>query len=202
MKLYYSPTSPYVRKVIVLALETGLDAKIERMPAATTPVEQNPDVAKANPLAKVPALVTDSGEILFDSRVICEYLDSLHQGAKFFPAGAARWTVLRQQALGDGLLDAALLVRYEGFLRPEDKRWSAWADGQMKKVKGALAEIDKLAPSFGGRVDIGTVSIACALGYLDFRFADMNWRQHCPQAAAWAEKFFARPSLKSTVPAG
>ena len=201
MKLYYSPTSPYVRKVTVLAMETGLDAKIERIPASTTPVDQNPDVAKANPLAKVPTLVSDSGEVLFDSRVICEYLDSLHQGAKFFPTGAARWSVLRQQALGDGLLDAALLVRYEDFLRPEDKRWSNWADGQMKKVKGALAEIEKLAPGFGDRVDIGTVSIACALGYLDFRFGDMNWRQYYPQTAAWAAKFFERPSLKSTVPA-
>lgn len=202
MKLYYSPTSPYVRKVTVMALETGLDARIERLAAATTPVEQNPDVATANPLAKVPALVIDSGEILFDSRVICEYLDSQHQGAKFFPAsGPARWTVLRQQALGDGLLDAALLVRYEGFLRPEDKRWTAWSDGQMKKVRGALAEIDKLAPSFGERVDIGTVTIACALGYLDFRFADMNWRGLCPQAAAWAARFFERPSFTATVPA-
>lgn len=202
MKLYYSPTSPYVRKVTVLALETGLDTKIERIVASTTPVDQNPEVAKANPLAKVPALVIDSGEILFDSRVICEYLDTQHQGVRFFPAsGPARWTVLRQQALGDGLLDAALLVRYEGFLRPEDSRWPAWSDGQMKKVKGALAEIEKLAPSFGERVDIGTVSIACALGYLDFRFGDMNWRGSYPNAAAWAARFFERPSLKATVPA-
>lgn len=202
MKLYFSPTSPYVRKVTVLALETGLDAKIERIPAPTTPIEQNPDVAKANPLAKVPTLVTDDGVHLFDSRVICEYLDTLHQGAKFFPAGAARWTALREQALGDGLLDAALLVRYEGFLRPEDKRWSAWSDGQMKKMRGAMAEIEKLAPGFGDRVDIGTVSIACALGYLDFRYSHLNWRNEYPQTAAWAAKFFERPSLKATVPAG
>jgi len=202
MKLFYSPTSPYVRKVIVLAMETGLDAKIERIPAVTSPVEQHPDLARANPLAKVPALVIDSGEVLFDSRVICEYLDSQHQGPKFFPAaGPARWTALRQQALGDGLLDAALLVRYEGFLRPEDKRWPAWSEGQMKKITGALAEIERLAPSFGDRVDIGTVGIACALGYLDFRFADMNWRQQHPQAAAWAARVFERTSLKATVPA-
>lgn len=202
MKLYYSPTSPYVRKVVILALETGLDAKIERIPAATTPVAQNPDVAKANPVAKVPTLVTDDGLHLFDSRVICEYLDTLHQGRKFFPADASRWSVLRQQALGDGLLDAALLVRYEGFLRPEDKRWSDWADGQMKKVLGAMAEIETLAPAFGDRVDIGTVTIACALGYLDFRFGDMNWRQNYPQTAAWAARFFERPSVKATVPVG
>src|SRR3546814_16106441 len=108
--------------------------------------------------------------MLFDSRVICEYLDSLHQGAKLFPAGAARWRALRLQALGDGLLDAALLVRYEGFLRPEAKRWQDWADGQMLKVRGALADIEQLAPGFGDTLDIGTVSVACALGYLDFRY--------------------------------
>ncbi|WP_298727712.1 glutathione S-transferase [uncultured Ferrovibrio sp.] len=202
MKLYYSPTSPYVRKVTALAMETGLDAKIERVPVTTTPVEQSPDLANANPLVKVPALVTDEGLHLFDSRVICEYLDGLHQGPKFFPTGAARWIALREQALGDGLLDAALLVRYEGFLRPEDKRWTAWSDGQMKKLRGALAEIEKLAPSFGNRVDIGTVTIACALGYLDFRYAHLDWRKDYPQAAAWAATFFERPSLKATVPAG
>lgn len=202
MKLYYSPTSPYVRKVTVLAQETGLDAKIERLAASTTPVNQNPDVAKANPVAKVPTLVTDDGLHLFDSRVICEYLDTLHDKAKFFPAaGKARWVALREQALGDGLLDAALLVRYEGFLRPEDKRWSDWADGQMKKVRGALAEIEKLAPTFGDRVDIGTVTIACALGYMDFRYSDMGWRKDYPQAAAFADRMFARPSFKSSVPA-
>lgn len=202
MKLYYSPTSPYVRKVTVLAQETGLEAKIERLAASTTPVNQNPDVAKANPVAKVPTLVTDDGLHLFDSRVICEYLDTLHDKPKFFPAsGKARWVALREQALGDGLLDAALLVRYEGFLRPEDKRWSDWADGQMKKVRGALAEIEKLAPTFGDRVDIGTVSIACALGYMDFRYADMGWRKDYPQAAAFADRIFARPSFKSSMPA-
>lgn len=201
MKLYYSPTSPYVRKVTVLAQETGLDAKIERLATPTTPIDQNPDVAKANPVAKVPTLVTDDGLHLFDSRVICEYLDTLHDKAKFFPAsGKARWVALREQALGDGLLDAALLVRYEGFLRPEDKRWPSWADGQMKKVRGAMAEIEKLSAGFGDRVDIGTVSIACALGYMDFRYADMGWRKDYPQAAAFADRMFARPSFKSSIP--
>jgi glutathione S-transferase len=202
MKLYYSPTSPYVRKVTVLALETGLDAKIERLPSPTTPVDQNAEVARANPVAKVPTLVTEDGLHLFDSRVICEYLDGLHDRAKFFPAsGKARWVALREQALGDGLLDAALLVRYEGFLRPEDKRWSSWADGQMKKVHGALTEIEKLSPGFGDRVDIGTVTLACALGYMDFRYAEMGWRQQYPQTAAFADRMFARPSFRATMPA-
>lgn len=201
MKLYYSPTSPYVRKVTVLALETGLDARIERLVTPTTPIDQNPDVAKANPVAKVPTLVTADGLHLFDSRVICEYLDTLHDKPKFFPAaGAARWNALRQQALGDGLLDAALLARYEGFLRPEDKRWSDWSDGQMKKVHGALAEIDAIANGLGDRVDIGTVTLACALGYMDFRYAGIGWRQHYAKAASFADRLFARPSFKATVP--
>ncbi len=202
MKLYYSPTSPYVRKVIVLALETGLNDKIERLATPTTPVDQNPEVAKANPVAKVPTLVTADGLHLFDSRVICEYLDTLHDKPKFFPAaGAARWNALRQQALGDGLLDAALLARYEGFLRPEDKRWDAWSDGQMKKVHGALAEVDALANGLGDRVDIGTVSLACALGYMDFRYSGIGWRQQYARASAFADRIFARPSFKATVPA-
>ena len=201
MKLYYSPTSPYVRKVIVLALETGLDAKIERLATPTTPIDQNPDVARANPVAKVPTLVTADGLHLFDSRVICEYLDSLHDKPKFFPAaGAQRWNALRQQALGDGLLDAALLARYEGFLRPEDKRWTAWSEGQMKKVHGALAEIDAIANGLGDRVDIGTVTLACALGYMDFRFSGIGWRQQYPKAADFADRMFARPSFKATIP--
>ncbi len=201
MKLYYSPTSPYVRKVTVLALETGLDAKIERLATPTTPVDQNPQVAAANPVAKVPTLITDDGLHLFDSRVICEYLDTLHDKPKFFPAeGAARWNALRQQALGDGLLDAALLARYEGFLRPEDKRWSDWSDGQMKKVHGALAEVDALANGLGDRVDIGTVTLACALGYMDFRYAGIGWRQQYQKAAAFADRLFARPSFQATIP--
>jgi len=201
MKLYYSPTSPYVRKVIVLALETGLNDKIERLASPTTPIDQNPEVAAANPVAKVPTLVTDDGLHLFDSRVICEYLDTLHDKAKLFPAaGAARWNALRQQALGDGLLDAALLARYEGFLRPEDKRWAAWSDGQMKKVHGALAEIDALANGLGDRVDIGTVTLACALGYMDFRFSGTGWRQQYQKAASFADRLFARPSFQATIP--
>lgn len=202
MKLYYSPTSPYVRKVTVLALETGLDAKIERHALSTTPVNQHADVVQANPIAKVPTLVTDDGLHLFDSRVICEYLDGLHDKAKFFPAsGKARWVALREQALGDGLLDAALLVRYEGFLRPEDKRWSDWSENQMKKVHGAMAEIETLSAGFNDRFDIGTLTLACALGYMDFRYGHIEWRKQYPKSAAFADRLFARPSFKATMPA-
>lgn len=202
MQLFYSPTSPYVRKVSILAMETGLWDRIERVAKTVTPITREAAVAAKNPLAKVPTLITDDGVALYDSRVICEYLDGLHAGPKMFPAaGAARFAALTQQALGDGLLDAALLVRYEGFLRPEEKRWPEWSDGQLGKVKGALAEMNGQAGAMGSRIDIGAITFACAIGYLDFRFADMNWRAEFPALAAWYAQISARPSLKATVPA-
>ncbi|HUA54054.1 MAG TPA: glutathione S-transferase [Candidatus Sulfotelmatobacter sp.] len=202
MKLRFSPASPFVRKVTVVALETGLDARVERVPASVAPTKPNPDIQKDNPLAKVPALVLDNGETLYDSPVICEYLDSLHGGAKMFPAaGAARWTALRRQALGDGILDAAVLTRYES-IRPDPYKWQEWMDGQMAKVQGALAAFEAEAGALGATLDIGTITLGCALGYLDFRFADLGWRKSFPKLAAWYEGFAARPSMKATVPQG
>ena len=202
MKLRFSPASPFVRKVTVVALETGLDKRIERVPASVAPTKPNPDVQKDNPLMKVPALALDGGETLYDSPVICEYLDSLHGGAKMFPAsGAARWTALRRQALGDGILDAAVLTRYES-IRPDQHKWQDWMDGQMGKVRAALAAFETEADALGSTVDIGTITLGCALGYLDFRFADMGWRKSHPKLARWYEGFAARPSMKATVPQG
>src|SRR5262249_12980626 len=123
MKLYFNPASPYVRKVMVTAIECGLDGRLEQIPTTVTPVKPNADVAKDNPLMKVPALVTDDGIQLYDSRVICEYLDSQHAGTPLIPkSGADRWRVRRWEAMGDGITDAGLLSRYETLLRPEDKR--------------------------------------------------------------------------------
>ncbi|MCW5746156.1 MAG: glutathione S-transferase [Alphaproteobacteria bacterium] len=200
MKLMYSPTSPYVRKVMVVALETGLDKKIDKLPAATTPVAPNPQVVARNPLAKVPSLQAE-GMTLYDSPVICEYLDTKHRGKKLFPAkGKARFNALRQQALGDGLLDAALLVRYELTLRDEPMRSQAWHDAQMLKIGNALDQMEKEAGTLRGAPTIGHVTFGCALGYLDFRFADMGWRKKHKKLAAWYEKFAQRPSMKATVP--
>jgi glutathione S-transferase len=200
MKLYYSPTSPYARKVRAAAIETGLDKKIDLVPATVSPVAASEDVDRVNPVGKVPALV-DGKTALFDSVLICEYLDSKHRKTKLFPkSGAAKWTALRQHAMADGLLDAALLARYETFLRPQQLRWSEWVDGQLKKVKGAVAAMEKEAPKLGNRANIGTIGIACALGYLDFRFPDLGWRTKAPKLAAWHAKFSQRPSIKTTVP--
>ena len=200
MKLRYSPTSPYVRKVMVVALETGLDGKLEKIETSVAPTKANPDMAKHNPLVKVPALVLDTGETLFDSPVICEYLDSLHGGTKLFPAsGPARWTALRRQALGDGILDAAILTRYES-IRPDAYKWPDWIDGQMTKVRNALGAAEAEADRLGGSVDIGTITLGCALGYLDFRFSSEGWRAKCPKLAKWYESFSARPSMAATAP--
>ncbi len=202
MKLMYSPTSPYVRKVMVVAVEKGLDKKIEKITAATTPVSPNPDVMAQNPLAKVPTLKAD-GLSLYDSPVICEYLDSRSKKKAFFPAkGKARFNALRQQALGDGLLDAALLVRYEITLREEPMRNAAWHEAQMKKIRSALDQMEREAGSLKGSLTIGHVTFACALGYLDFRFADEGWRNGRKKLAAWYDKFAQRPSMKATMPPG
>ncbi|MFO1351987.1 MAG: glutathione S-transferase N-terminal domain-containing protein [Gammaproteobacteria bacterium] len=201
MKLHYSATSPYVRKVLVLVLETGLDKRIERVSRAMSPIAPDAELNRDNPLGKVPALVLDEGTVLYDSRVICEYLDTLHGGARWFPApGPARWNALRRQALGDGILDAAVLTRYETFLRPEAYRWPEWINGQKQKFTRALDALETEADNLQGVLDIGTVAIACALGYLDFRYADEHWRNHRPKLAAWFDAFAKRPALAQTKP--
>ena len=200
MTLYYSPASPYARKVRVVALESGLDKKIEPVNVALTPVMPNADVDKHNPIGKIPALSV-KGMDLFDSPVICEYLDSQHKRRKLVPRkGRERWVALRQQAMGDGLLDAALLARYEKALRPEERRWSDWSQGQMKKIDGVLDQLEAESRSLKGRPTIGTITVGCALGYLDFRFADHDWRAKRPRLAKWFTTFSKLPSMKATVP--
>lgn len=202
MKLRYSPTSPFVRKVMVAALETGLVDRIEKVPSSVTPIKPNDEVARENPLVKVPALTTDDGLVLYDSPVICEYLDSLHSGAKLFPpSGHPRWVALRQQALGDGMLEAAILNRYEQ-LRPKEYQWPEWTDGQMRKVRGAVGalEIEAEQGLLRGPLTIGLLTIGCALGYLDFRYAGEGWRERHPALAKWYADFARRQSMLTTVP--
>lgn len=201
MKLYLSRMSPFVRKVVVAAAETGLLDRIQIAEVTVSPVTANAEVNRDNPLGKIPCLVTDDGMALYDSPVICEYLDGLHAGSKLFPAaGPERWTALRRQALADGLLDAAILARYEVALRPEERRWPEWIQGQKSKVARALDALEAEADRLGDRVDIGTIAIGCALGYLDFRFPEDNWRQGRPRLAAWYARFAERPSMQQSRP--
>jgi glutathione S-transferase len=197
VKILYSPTSPYVRKCLVVARELGLDERIERLPSNAHPVQRDAHIIPSNPLGKVPTFFTDDGQVLYDSRVICEYLNDLGSGALFPAAGAPRWEALTLQSLGDGILDAALLARYEDAARPEPLRWSAWREGQIDKVRTSLAHLDARPALLRGQVDIGAITIACALGYLDLRFGDLQWRDHYPAVARWFEAFGARPSLRA-----
>jgi len=199
MKLRHNPASPFVRKVMVVAHELGLADKIELLDTVVSPVTTNATLAGENPLMKIPALVTDDGQTLFDSPVICEYLDSLAGGGKVFPApGKARWAALRQQALGDGILDALILCRYEIAARPEDKRFAGWTDGQMKKAHQGLAALE--AEDLSGSQTIGTITAACTLGYLDFRFPNDGWRSRHPKLAEWYEAIEASPAMQATKP--
>ena len=201
MKLLYSPASPYVRKVMVVAHETGQVDRLELVPSSVAPTQVNPDVAAENPLVKVPTLIVDGGQSLFDSRVIAEYLDTLHGGRRLFPAeGPARWTALRRQAIADGLLDAALLIRYEHNLRPEPQRWQAWSDGQFRKVRQAIASL--ATEDLSAEPTVGEIAAGCALGYLDFRFPDEDWRAAHPALGAWYARISERPSFVATRPKG
>ena len=202
MKLRYSPTSPFVRKVMVTAMEAGLVDRIEKIPTAVAPTKPNDEVARENPLVKVPALTTDDGVVLYDSPVICEYLDSLHGGTKLFPAtGPQRWIALRQQALGDGILEAAILARYES-VRPKEFQWPDWIDAQLRKVRGAVASLEQDVAQglLRGPLTIGSITVACALGYLDFRYAHEKWRERAPALGRWYDDTANRPSLKQTMP--
>jgi glutathione S-transferase len=202
MRLHYNVASPYVRKVMAVAIETGLRERLELADRKISPVHPNAELNQDNPLGKVPCLVTDDGQALYDSRVVCEYLDGLHSGPKMFPAtGPVRWQALRRQAEGDGILDAAVLTRYETFLRPEERRWPEWIEGQKAKSRRALDALETEAGAFEGTVDIGTITIGCALGYLDFRYAADDWRRGRPGLAGWYDAFARRPSMAETAPA-
>lgn len=196
MKLHYSPTSPYVRKVMAAAIARGIESRIDLLP--TNPHVSPASLLADNPLSKVPCLVTDDGLALFDSPVICEYLDSIGDAAPLFPpSGAARWRALKLQAMGDGVLDAAVTRRMEqGRARDADR------DALMARQKAAIERtLDRLeADPPAQHLDIGAITIACAVGYLDFRFGREAWRPARPKLAAWFAAFAEHPALARTLP--
>lgn len=200
MKLHYSPASPFARKVLMTAAEVGLLDDIEVVPVLVVPTAPNAAVAALNPLMQVPTLELDDGTALYDSKVICEYLDWKGKGHLFPPVGAQRWDALRTNALADGIMNAALLIRYEVTARPEVLRWSAWIDGQRLKIAQGLDRFDAQPPASGAALDIGGVAVACALGYLGFRFADDHWLDGRPQLKAWFDAIAQRDSFVHTVP--
>ena len=196
MKIYYSGTSPYVRKVMVCAIVRGLDGRIEKHPS--NPHASPVDLLADNPLSRVPCLVADDGLSLYDSPVICEYLDSVGESAKLFPAnGPARWRALKLQAMGDGILDAAVPCRGE-----QAKPNEAARDALIARYKAAMARtVDALEDDLPGTgVDIGSIAVGCALGYLDFRYGAEPWRPGHPKLTAWYDAFAKHPALVATAP--
>ncbi len=201
MKLYHSAASPYVRKVTASACHLGVSGRITLLPSAASPVARDLTIGASNPLGKVPTAILDDGTVLADSRTICEWLAAEAGDAEFLPSpGPARWRVLRLHAIADGLLDAALLARYETAIRPERLRWDAWLVGQMGKIDAAVAALEAAADELAGPVTLGTITAGCALGYLDFRFAAHDWRAAAPRLAAWWADFARTPPMATTAP--
>jgi glutathione S-transferase len=201
MKLHWSSRSPFVRKVMVFAHETGLAGQLELERTLVAMTAPNRELMRTNPLGRIPTLILDDGSALYDSTVICEYLDSLHAGLKLFPQEPGRrWQALRWHALGDNLLDNLVLWRNER-LRPAQQQSPETLAAFDAKVRSALAALDGEAAALGASpVTIGHVAIAVALGYLDFRFADLAWRAGNEAIAAWHESFAQRPSMRNTLP--
>lgn len=196
MKIYFSPFSPYVRKCLVAGHELGLNDRIELLPSNANPVQRDQEIIAKNPLGKVPTFFADDGQVLYDSRVICEFLNDLAGGTLFPRAGKARWETLTLQSLGDGMLDACLLARYEDVARPEALRWTAWRAAQLDKVETSLAHLEANPQQLEERVDIGSLTVGCALWYLDLRFAELDWRSRYPKVARWFAAFSQRPSMQ------
>lgn len=201
MKLLSSPSSPFVRKVRIAAGMKGVLDRIEMHPADTN--KGDPELYRQNPLGKIPCLVTDSGASFYDSPVICEYLDTLAPSPVLFPqSGIERFRVLTQGALGDGILDAALLLVYEKRFRPENMAVVSWVERQQSKIDRSLDQLEGTSLSWDKSPDYGHLTLACALGYLDFRH-EGKWRKTHPKLVAWLDGFGkAVPDFAKTTPTG
>ncbi|QCO56173.1 glutathione S-transferase [Pseudorhodobacter turbinis] len=200
MRLFYSPTSPYARKIMVLLAEAGKSDAITLEVASGNPVNVGTAPLAQNPLGKIPALEREGACALYDSRVITRYLDT-HFEAGLYPEGARLWDTLTLEATADGMLDAAILMVYETRVRPEDKRYDAWVEGQWAKVDRALDALEnRWMAHLHGALDMGQIAVACALAYVDFRHGVRNWREGRPALAKWEADFAARDSMKATVP--
>lgn len=199
LTLFHNPASPFVRKVRVLLLEIGQHDAVALHAVQVSPISPVADLNTDNPLGKIPALRLADGTVLHDSRVILDYLDHQHSSAALIPReGPARWQRLTLASTADGLMDAAVLVRYESALRPAEKHWDLWLDEQRNKIRRSLDALEHA--DLSGPFDVAAISVACALGYLDFRHPDLQWRAGHPQLAAWYADVSQRPSLLATQP--
>ncbi len=202
MKLYHNPASPYVRKVLVVLHETNQLDDVEQVVSGGTPLDSGTNPVQLNPLGKIPTLERAAGPALYDSRVICRFLDDRAQ-AGAYSTGARQWELLTLEATADGILDAAILGAYETRLRPENIRFEPWVEGQWSKITQALNAIEtRWMSHLSGPLNIGQIAVGCALGYLDLRFEDRKWRQGHDNLSNWFENFSEHDSMQNTVPQG
>jgi len=204
IRLFHSPASPYVRKVMVTAIERGVEDKVELLASAAGPVKRDQNIVRHNPSGKVPSALLENDQPLFDSRVICAYVDGLaSSGTSVYPQDQRRFTVLMLEALADSILDACLLCRYERVMRPKELQWDDWYNGQMEKIDSGLDDLEnRWIDAIGSEFHAGSIAAACTLGYLDFRFADKDWRTSHPKLATWFAEVSKRPSMEKTFPKG
>lgn len=200
MQLYHSPTTPFGRKVMVLLHETGLLPRVQVIETSGTPIAPGNMPLDKNPLGKIPSLVRKDGQAIYDSRVICRYLDDL-AGAGLYGQGEGLWRVLTLEATADGILDAALLMTYEARLRPEALRFPEWVEGQWQKIARALDHIEaQWLGHLAGPLDMGQIALGCALAYVDFRHGARNWRAGRSGLAQWEAGFALRSAMQATKP--
>jgi glutathione S-transferase len=201
MKLTFSPGSPFARKVRIAAIELGLIDKIEFVPTTVAPAQPNDEYSKITPLKKLPVLILDNGDVILDSYVIVEYLDELAGGGKLIPAsGPDRWRVKSDHSMLQGMLDSMLLCRYERMVRSPELKWQGWADDHWNRAWGGMARFNGKPEVLSRPLDIVQISLACVLGYADFRYADCGWRKAYPNLDAFNERMLNRPSVKISVP--
>ena len=199
MKLIHSPVSPFVRKVHVTILETGLADQVELVEVATLATKSAPEAVAANPLGKIPALIRDSGPALHDSRVINRYLNDL-AGANLYPE-ARKWEVQVLESMADGIMDAGVLMVYEHRLRPAEMVFDDWVEAQWGKITRTLEVIDdRWMSHLAGPLDAAQIAVGCALGYLDLRHDAREWRKGHGALDDWYAAFSERPSMKETSP--
>ncbi len=200
MTLHWSPRSPYVRKVMITAHETGLADRLHTVRTVVGGTEPHRALMTQNPLGKIPTLVLEDGTVMFDSPVICEYLDTLHRGPKLFPPWPHRLTALRRLALGDGMLDIALAWLGER-LRPPERQSAPHVELWRAKIIAGVDALDNEADRLASDTfSIGHIGIGVALGYLDFRFTSIAWRENRPRLAQWQASFDQRPSVRANLP--
>ncbi len=202
MKLFYAPQSPFARKVRVVSIEIGVEEQIELVFIKVLPGTPNTTFQNThNPLRKIPALETSGGSTIYDSTVICEYLDSLSGVTKMIPAdGPERWRTLTNHALAQGMCESAVLIRYETWLRPEPLRWANWTNDQWDRINTGLEWFERNDEAVGGQIDLAQITLGCLLGYMDFRWPDNGWRERYPNISDWYEILMRRPSFSRTIP--